>query len=175
MQALTIWEECISIILLPNEEDKWSWSWEPKGSFSTKSVYKAHFVTRTTCDLASAIWGTWAPLRCKFAAWLFIRNRVWTADRLARRGLPHNDKCTFCNSNEENAQHLFIGCAISNIIWSKVLTWTNLQMLTPNTNDTLQRWWQEARMRTTGTRRKKLDSITILTTWLLWKERNNSL
>lgn len=173
LQVLAISEECSLINISPTEEDKWSWSWETKGTFTTKSVYKAHYAAKISCDLATAIWGSWAPLRCKFAAWLFIRNRVWTADRLAKRGLPHNEKCSFCNTNEEDAQHLFMGCAISNIIWSKVLTWANFQTMIPPISISLQNWWQEARKTVAGKRLKKFDSIVMLTSWSIWKERNN--
>ena len=172
MQVLAIWEECNTINLYPLEEDKWSWSWEAKGAFTTKSVYKAHYATRITSELASAIWGSWAPLRCKLAVWLFIRNKVWTVDRLAWRGLPRNKKCPFRNTNKDDAQHLFIGCAISNIIWSNVLTWANVQTLTPTTSISLQNWWQEARKTIMGKKQKKFDSIVMLTSWSLWKERN---
>ena len=173
MQILTIWEECNLVQLIPHEEDKWTWSWEAKGCFSTKSVYEAHYTTKIACALAPAIWGSWAPLRCKVATWLFLRGRVWTADRLARRGLPHNDKCTFCNTAEEDVQHLFIGCAISNIIWGKVLTWVNLQSLIPSTDSSLKLWWQQARSSLTGKKQRILDSIIMLTAWSLWTERNN--
>jgi hypothetical protein len=38
---------------------------------------------------------------------LFIRGRISTVDRLAKRTLPHNDKFVFYKIEEENAQHLF--------------------------------------------------------------------
>jgi hypothetical protein len=34
--------------------------------------------------------GNPAPPPCKMFIWLVLKNRVWTADRLAKRGLPHN-------------------------------------------------------------------------------------
>ena len=64
-------------------------------------------------------------------------------------------------------------CAISNIIWSKVLTWANLQTVIPSTSVSLQKWWQDARKTIAGKKQKKFDSIVMLTSWSLWKERNN--
>ena len=87
----------------------------------------------------------------------------------AWQGKPFRDG----NTNEEDAQHLFTGCAISNIIWSKVLTWANLQTLIPSTSVSLQKWWQDARKTIAGKKQKKFDSIVMLTSWSLWKERNN--
>jgi hypothetical protein len=94
----------------------WLWSWEANGRFTTNSVYQVHFNRKITCDFAAAIWKTWAPLRCKVATWLFVRRRVWIAVRLSKRGLPHIDKCVLCNAADENAHHLFTGCAVVNII-----------------------------------------------------------
>ena len=123
--------------LLPLVEDKWEWSWESKGHFSTRSVYQAHFKTNITCEVAEAIWKSWAPIKCKLAMWLIIRQRVWTADRLQIRGLPHPDKCPYCSLTRENTQHLFMGCAIINIIWGQVLRWANFHNITLSTHANL--------------------------------------
>ena len=76
MQVLAIWEECQEIHLQPQVEDVWRWSWDSKGFFSTKSVYQAHFQTKVTCQMTEAIWKCWAPMKCKFAMWLIIRERI---------------------------------------------------------------------------------------------------
>ena len=36
-------------------------------------------------------WKSKAPLRCRFFLWLAMHNRCWISDRLARRGLDHQD------------------------------------------------------------------------------------
>ncbi|KAG2565174.1 hypothetical protein PVAP13_7NG025168 [Panicum virgatum] len=54
------------------------------------------------------IWKSWAPLRCKFFLWLAIKQRIWTADRLAKRGLPHHAACPLCDQEQETAQHLLL-------------------------------------------------------------------
>ena len=163
------------IHISPQEEDRWTWSWEAKGIFSTRSVYQAHYKAKTLCDLAPAIWGTWAPMRCKLAAWLFIRGRVWTADRLAKRGLPHNDLCPFCNVSKEDAQHLFMGCAIVKILWSLMLGWARLQDPSLSHDLTLREWWHKFRTSLPGKKRGRLDSMIILTTWSIWRERNKRI
>jgi hypothetical protein len=105
LQVITICEETNSIILLLEVEHKWSWSWDSKGCFSIKSVYQMHFKTKIISDNVTAIWNVWAPLRCKIATWLFVRGRVWTADRPKKFGLPDHDQCVLCNATEENANH----------------------------------------------------------------------
>ena len=122
--------------------------------------------------MTEVIWKCWAPMKCKFAMWLIIRERIWTADRLARKGLPHNDKCPFCNLSPENAQHLFIGCAVVNIIWGNIMSWVNLQHLTPSSQLNLKEWWVQARSSISGKTRKRLDSLVLLVVWTVWRERN---
>jgi len=34
--------------------------------------------------------------------WLMAHNRCWTADRLARRGLPHPEECPLCEQEDED-------------------------------------------------------------------------
>lgn len=165
MQVIRIWEELSDFHLSPNVEDSWSWSWEPKGTFSTKTVYQTHFKAKILCDTAKAIWGSWTPLKCKFAMWLFIRGRVWTADRLAR--LPRNETCVFCNLEEENVRHLFIGYAVLNIIWSSILNWANLHQVVPTIDQSLRKWWQHAGPNLTQQNRSKLNSLLMLTTYMV--------
>jgi hypothetical protein len=70
-------------------------------------------------------------------------------------------------------QHLFMGCVVVNIIWNKMLQWANLQNTAPATDDSLQEWWQLARNSLTGKNRKRLDTLAMLITWSVWRERNN--
>jgi len=60
---------------------------------SRKSAYNAFFLGRVRSVPWKRIWKTWAPLRCKIFIWLAVKNRCWTADRLAKRGLPHPAVC----------------------------------------------------------------------------------
>jgi hypothetical protein len=53
-----------------------------------------------------------APLHCKFIIWLVLHNQCWTADRLAKQGLPHPEVCPFCDQAEETINHLLVGCVV---------------------------------------------------------------
>jgi hypothetical protein len=57
-----------------------------------------------------------------------------------------------------------------------MLRWVNLQQITPTIDDTLQGWWQQARGVIAGKKkRKKLNSLVILITWSIWRERNSRI
>ena len=167
MQALAIWDECQEVTLSPLIEDKWEWSWNPKGLFTTRSVCQAHLKTKISCDLAEAISRAWAPMKCKLAMWLFIHQRVWNADRLQRRGLPHPSSCSFCGSVEENAHHLFMRCVVVNTRWRQILSWANIQRAAPSIQVNLREWWVHTRVFFTRTTRKKLDTMIVLVAWVL--------
>ena len=172
LQAVALWEETRSFILNPGSEDAWTWTWEPNGIYTAKSVYAAHFAANTNCEAAKAIWESRAPLKIKFFAWLLFRRRVWTADRLAKRGLPHNPKCVFCNAENETVKHLFMNCAVINILWCTVLGWARLNHTMPRASSSLNRWWLNGEKRLHGNDRKKFLAIFMLVTWTVWCERN---
>jgi hypothetical protein len=142
-QILAIYEEIRNFHL--DVEDNWTWLWDAKGEYTAKSVYIAHFAGSVFLDLVNAIRKSWAPLRCKVAAWLFITGRIWTADKLAKGGLPHNDKCVFCKTEDENVQHLFLGYAVISIIWGSILNCVVLSQVPHSTNLNLKAWWLHAK------------------------------
>lgn len=59
--------------------------------------------------------------------WLVTHKRCWTADRLARRGLPHPALC----DQEEDIQHLLVSCVSTRQFWFWLLHAVGLAVLTP--------------------------------------------
>ena len=59
-------------------------------------------------DLDQLIWKVWALLKCKISAWLAYQNRLWTVDRLNRRGWPNQKNCPLCRHADESALHLLM-------------------------------------------------------------------
>lgn len=93
----------------------------PNGKYSAKAVYKGFFVGSVSFEPYKRIWCAWAPPKCKFFMWLVAHNRCWTADRLARRGLPHHERCVLCDQGEENINHLLLSCVFARDFWFKIL------------------------------------------------------
>ena len=107
-------------IHLSQEEDVHIWKLDGSGNFS-KSAYRAFFNGAIPFEHWRRLWKSWAPSKCKVFLWLAIWNRCWTADRLARRGLPHLPKCPLCDQEEEDIQHLLTTCVFSRDFWFRVL------------------------------------------------------
>ena len=106
-QFLYLWD-CVQGFELTEHEDRHIWNLEAGGCYSSKSAYRAFFVGSVTFEPWRRLWKSWAPNNCKVFLWLAIRNRCWTANRLAKRGLSHPDQCPLCDREDETIQHLLV-------------------------------------------------------------------
>ena len=64
--------------------------------------------------------------------WLIIHNRVWTADRLQRRGWPNCNLCPLCKQVQETAAHLLFQCRFTVRVWTEIKTWLGLHDIDPS-------------------------------------------
>jgi len=117
-EFVQLWGLVQEVPLRNDQADDIKWKFSPAGVYSAKSAYKAQFLGSTAVPALSSIWKTWAPPKCKFFAWLIFQNRVWTADRLASRGWPHNTSCALCRQTMESALHLLAECRFTRRIWN---------------------------------------------------------
>lgn len=169
-EYINLWHQVAVIQLDPATPDRLRWAWENKGEFSVRSAYAAKFMGREIIPTAEFTWRSRAPLQCRFFAWLALRNRCWTSDRLARRGLPHQDSCPLCSQGEETISHLLVGCVFSRMVWHEVCQALGMQGWTPTMDSNLNEWC-ETKDSGDG-RRKDYRAIFALVFWELWKHRN---
>jgi hypothetical protein len=81
-----LWSEVNQLRLVHNTSDLIKWKFTMSGQYTAQSTYQAQFYGVTRMNFNSIICGAWVPPKCKFFSWLAVQNKVWTADRLARRG-----------------------------------------------------------------------------------------
>jgi hypothetical protein len=106
--------------------------------------------------------------------WLVAHNRYWIADRLAQRGLPHPEHCLLCDHEEENIQHLFIGCVFARQFWYDILHSIGLAALAPQPNvSSFDDWWDKVVLTVSDDARKGPNSLIILGAWTIWKHQND--
>ncbi|WVZ79231.1 hypothetical protein U9M48_026835 [Paspalum notatum var. saurae] len=173
MEYLHLWDILAEVELHPGIEDQHIWTPPSTGEFSTKSAYRRFFAGAIDFEPWRLIWKTWAPPRCKFFIWLAVLNRCWTADRLARRGLEHPERCPLCDQEDETVQHLLTSCVFARSVWFAVLEKVGLQQATPGLSDTIfADWWHQAAQHTPRLFRKGFNSLVILVAWCIWKHRN---
>jgi hypothetical protein len=158
-QYLDLWDVLISVELNENIPDKHIWRFSSSGQCTAKSAYDTLFQGAISFEPFERIWKSWAPPKCRFFMWLVAHKRCWTADRLARRGLPHPEQCLFCDQHEENIHHLLVGCVFSRDFWFSLLSHFGVASLAPQPSDqSFDEWWRKVDLAANGDLRKGLNS-----------------
>ena len=125
-EFLSLWQTVNAWEATEDLPDGVAWSWEANGQFSVRSAYAAGFWGREVISTANLTWKSRAPLQCRFFTWLAMKDRCWTSDRLARRGLPHQDACPFYDQEEETTNHILLTCVFARTTWAAFATrWAN--------------------------------------------------
>ena len=172
-QFVNLWT-LLHNVHLTEDADKITWKFTNNGKYSSSSAYKMQFLGHTQSTMPALVWKPWAPPKYKIFSWLIIQNRVWTADRLQRRGWPNCGLCKLCNHVPETAAHLLFQCRFTKRIWSSLKGWLGLHDFDMSAWQTLQNvkdWWCAA-IHKRGPHRKALASIAMLVSWEVWLERN---
>ena len=110
MEFVDLWMQLQGTQLRSDVEDDITWKFEANGEYSASSAYRAQFLGSTSTTMNKTVWKVWAPPKVKFFSWLAIQNRIWTADRLEKRGWENCGLCTLCKRANETSSHLFFKC-----------------------------------------------------------------
>ncbi|CAM0906467.1 unnamed protein product [Alopecurus aequalis] len=172
-EFLGLWEVLRLRTLSVDGGDQVSWRLSANGKYFAKTAYGAFFFGRECAPAAAELWSAGAPLVHKLHMWFALKDRLWTADRLSRRGMDHPPCCALCCQEDETASHLTLQCSFSRQVWHDILTAYGLQHLTPDVDSCLQVWWSSLSNATSGTLRKEVNSLVILVAHSLWLERNS--
>ena len=116
------------------------------------------------------IWKTWAPLEIKIFLWLAFRRRHWTGDRRLRHRLEAVRSAILYDQGRETIDHILAECPITREIWFHILSAFGQHC--PPAAASSQRWWRRLRSLFTVEKRKGIDSLFVLVSWEIWKERN---
>jgi len=76
------------------------------------------------------------------------------------------------NQHDETTDHLLASCVFAREVWFRLLQPAGLQGVELQGNSTLLEWWQQGRATLPQVLRTSFDSLVLLTSWCLWKERN---
>jgi hypothetical protein len=173
-EFIKLWSHTSQLTLHDDVPDSITWKLTNNGAYSCSSAYKAQFAGTIRSCMDSIIWKVWAPPKCKLFSWLIIQNRVWTADRLAKRGWPNGRVCPLCRCRDETASHLLFQCRFSIRIWKMVKDWLHIHDFHPSSwdeFDNVELWWTSTVL-AHGGRKKAMATLFMLVAWELWNERN---
>nr|AAM08521.1 Putative retroelement [Oryza sativa Japonica Group]AAP51826.1 retrotransposon protein, putative, LINE subclass [Oryza sativa Japonica Group] len=159
--------------LSPGVRDRLVWCWTSDQRYSARSAYQAFFFGQHSFACADLLWHAKGPAKCKFFLWFAFQRRCWTADLLLKRGLDSHSASPFCGQELETANHILLDCIFARQVWLRVLSPLGWTTLSPPRGSCLQDWWPSSRVGLPGHLRASFDSMVLLVSWQLWKERNS--
>jgi hypothetical protein len=172
VEFMGLWATMREAPALHEEPDCARWKLTESGQYSAKTAYQLFFLGRTEVPGMKELWSSGAPLKHKLHAWLALKDRLWTADRLEERGLPHPRHCPLCCQETETVEHLNMRCSFSREVWFRTLQPYNLHNQTPTADDELALWWPALSDAVPARHKKEINSLIVLVVRELWLERN---
>jgi hypothetical protein len=172
-EYVELWEKLESVQLRPLEGDRFVWRWTPDGAYSASSAYHSFFLGM------SSLLGLEKFGRPQHRRWLSYSSGLRCmasfgrhAHRRMRHGLQEFAACALCEQEDETVDHLLASCVYSRELWYRLLRPSGWDQLTPLPGSLLSSWWMDARCLVPKQLRRGFDSVVLLVSWRLWRERN---
>ena len=113
------------------EEDSVFWKEGRDGLFRVKKAYNVLASPIVTVFLKNNIWVDKVPTKIAFFAWEAAWGKVFTLDRLQRRGWQFPNYCFLCGCKEETINHILIRCTVVRVLWDIILGLFGAQLAFP--------------------------------------------
>jgi mannosylglycoprotein endo-beta-mannosidase len=95
-----------------------SWSLNPSGQFSTKSLYLS-LCKAPEVPITKLIWKCQLPLKLKIFTWQLLKGRLPSSDHIHAWGGASDGKRVLCGKPED-VDHIFFQCHLAEFLWSGV-------------------------------------------------------
>uniref|UniRef100_A0A2N9EQD7 Reverse transcriptase domain-containing protein n=1 Tax=Fagus sylvatica TaxID=28930 RepID=A0A2N9EQD7_FAGSY len=154
------------------DADRLSWSLNGKGSFDSRSFYRALCTPSSVSVLFpwKSIWKVKAPRRVVFFLWSVAWGRILTCDNLMRRGHVMAGWCCLCRAAGESVDHLLLHCEVARVLWHCVFRAFGVAWVLPNQIPALLiGWWNWFGKHSS----QVWNMVPHCLMWTLWRERNS--
>ena len=113
------------------EEDSVRWKGEGIGVFGVKGAYKM-LIGSSACAFPNRrIWMDKVPTKVSFFAWEASWGKIFTLDKLQRRGWQLPNWCFLCGCEEEYANHILLHYTVVKTLWEIALAIFGVQWVFP--------------------------------------------
>ena len=163
-QFLSLWE-VIQNVQLSSTADSISWRLTANGEYSAISAYNAQFIGRIREPALNKVWKMKTEGKVRFYFRLLLQNKNWTADRLLRRGWPHNPRCKLCDMQSESAVHLLLVCPFARQIWADLAVSDPEVSRIGSSSTSVSSWWHE--LNSISPKRRRMECLS-LASYLGW-------
>lgn len=138
--------------------------------FSSKCTWNIIRTSSPKVTWSQIVWFPQAVPRYSFMAWLAIKDRLSTGQRMRRWG--QEQSCPFCGERDESRDHIFFACPYTFCVWSALCNPLLRRHTTPDWNNTLQ----AIISRTSPVNDVALIRMIFQTTiYHVWRERNGRI
>jgi hypothetical protein len=145
------------------------------GTILPSRPYEQQFIARIPMPRLFRVWKTKGESKVKFFIWTLIQNRLWTADRLQRRGWEHQASCCACDQVLESASHLILGCPFAKEVWHLMANQFKDAAAAALQATSINIWWDKTfKLKRKGTPVDEC-TVAIYVAWNLWNERNRRI
>ena len=151
--------------------DEVKWSNSP-GLYTVKDAYSVLLGSSSSNIVWRRIWSVRVAPKVKILLWKIAHNIVPTKWLLITRIKKGDGICEVCKNDVETVSHLFWGCPLVSLLWSRVFCWWNLQIAPAECT------WHSLMMlfdRVHDTTLKPAWEITVAASlWVIWLSRNDT-
>lgn len=103
-----------------NDINLWKRESGYKDSFSTQETWEMLRVKKPAYEWVKGTWFAHGTPKFSFIAWLSVRNRLSTMDRVAIWCLGVDSTCVLCKASQETRAHLFFECSYTSRLWEYI-------------------------------------------------------
>ncbi|XP_021971624.1 uncharacterized protein LOC110866784 [Helianthus annuus] len=154
--------------------DKWIWSPEASGVFSTRSFKALAFGVRVE-EVPFSVKGCgWVPAKCRIFMWRTALDRIPTKQALERRNIQVDSSfCALCGEGVETVDHIFTACDVAMRVWNRFCGWVNLPPFFAFSFSDVLNFHK-------GVDRNKkakeiIRGLVVVVCWAIWKARNEKI
>eukprot|EP00253_Pinus_taeda_P030826 PITA_30826 len=157
-------------------EDILRWGKTMRGSFTVKEAY--FLSTRQNQDEEAHDWKKLWEGKCwpkvTIFTWLVRKGKILTWDKIIKRGFQGPSRCSLCNGEAENQEHLLNRCPFAEHIWEKIRGLFGKTMRDQTNISLTIRQWGIGQFQSKVIRR--IWSLAVgFAIWFIWKERNKRI
>ncbi|XP_019228711.1 PREDICTED: uncharacterized protein LOC109209820 [Nicotiana attenuata] len=103
----------------------------------------------------------------------FLKESLYTKDRLRKWGMQVNPECALCEKEMESHNHIFFTCSFSENVWSRILKWMNINHEPKSWDEEIK--WATEQMKGNGTKTILYRLGMTGAVYHLWLERNRRI
>ncbi|XP_022031363.1 uncharacterized protein LOC110932328 [Helianthus annuus] len=155
-------------------KDKWRWSFNASGIFSTQSFKNLSYATDLQMRFISAKGCRWVPAKCNIFLWRAGLDRLPTREALNKRNIAvDSSSCVFCNEANESVDHLFTACSTAHRVWYRLSVWIKMQPFFAFSVQDLA----DIHKSYNGDKKAKeiVRGLIVVSYWCLWKNWNERI